>query len=182
MKSSNGYNNKRNNNNNYHKGGPRNLEPYRNSKEVGNAIARANAEARRQEIRQRQVTELEIIDAASYFLDEYVNNGHRENKFNINEIKDYLVSAGYEFDQFKFVNQILYLLIDLANARRNKFIDDTRIAIRWLYIKERLDTMFMPSLHYRILEMMSSYTNLYGNHEDESTDESSDNINEKESD
>ena len=70
----------------------------------------------------------------------------------------------------------------MANARRNKFIDDTRIAIRWLYIKERLDTMFMPSLHYRILEMMSSYTNLYGNHEDESTDESSDNINEKESD
>lgn len=176
MKSSNDYNNKRNNNNNYHKGGPRKLEPYHNSKEVG----KANANTKRQEIHQRQVTELEIIDAASYFLNEYVNNEHRDNKFNVNEVKDYLVSAGYEFDQFKFVNQILYLLIDLANARRNKFIDDTRIAIRWLYIKERLDTMFMPSLHYKVWEIMSSYTNLYGNHEDESSNESSDSIDEKE--
>ena len=60
-------------------------------------------EAKNIEILQKQTKSLELIDTASEFLNEYYNDENRENRFTIEEVKDYLVKAGYTFDDFKFV-------------------------------------------------------------------------------
>ena len=114
-------------------------------------------EAKNIEILQKQTKSLELIDIASEFLNEYYNDENRENRFTIEEVKDYLVKAGFTYDDFKFVNQILYLIVDLANARRYKHISYLRLAIRCVYIKERMETMFKHELHESITNMIAKY-------------------------
>ena len=119
---------------------------------------RYNRDDRNAEIIIKQTKSLEVITFASEFLNMYYADENRTNRFTIEELKDYLVRAGFTYDDFKFVNQILYLIVDLANARRYKHISPMRIAIRCLYIKERMETMFKHELHESIANMISEYS------------------------
>jgi hypothetical protein len=74
------------------------------------------------------------------------------------EIIDNLNNNGFNQADTKAISQINYILIDLANAQRNKYITPDRVDIRVNYIKERLITSYRRELHDRINEIFNNHS------------------------
>ena len=160
----NGYKNGERRNNN-RKGGYRKNNPFSEAE-------RQQREQKRQEILERQNTELEVINEVMCYLNDCVDKNN--NKVTVKDILSMLESAGYSRDDIavKSIGQYNYILLDLAKEVMNKYIDDDRVELRSRYIKERLLSAFNKHYHEYILNLFNFYTSLSNTHvlEDEMND------------
>ena len=142
------------NNNNYGATKKKGFTPGRKSKE--------EYEADRAKQIAKQTHSLEIIDQAAWFMNEFLKNSENY-KITMKEVLNFLNNEkGYEPDDTKVISQFNYIMMDLANARKNPRVSGDRINIRVLYLEERLKTSFKSELHERALEIVEKYTNLFG--------------------
>ena len=148
----------------------------------GNKPNKADFAAKREEIIKKQKANLEMINDVADYLNTWV--GHTSetftDKMSMKEIISYLSDVkNYPTESTKVISQYNYLLMDLANAQHSKYIDGNRIAIRVIYIDERLKTTFRKELHSDIDDMFEKYSNLFFYKYDEECDaESSENVEE----
>ena len=78
------------------------------------------------------------------------------------EVLSYLNNdKGYSVDDTKVVSQMNYIMMDLANARKNKNVSGDRLNIRVMYIQERFKTSFKKELHDRIVKIIETYNTLF---------------------
>lgn len=113
---------------------------------------------------EQQKRSLSMIDETCSYLNNYLisTSKNNYNKVNMREILSFLnEEKGHPFDATKAIAQYNYLLMDLANARKNKSITGTRINIRIAYIKERLESFLKKELHPKIDDMMKKYEALF---------------------
>lgn len=144
-------------NNNYHHN---NFGTHRKSKE--------EYEAEKAKQIALQSVSLNIIDDSAKFMNDFLKNGTGY-KITMREILSYLNdTCGYDIDQTKVISQFNYLMMDLANARKNTHISGDRLNIRVLYIEERMKTSFKKELHDRAREIVKKYDTLF-HWNDEST-------------
>ena len=140
-------------------------------KNGGNRRNKEEYEARKAAQLEQQNKNLDVIaDIAKYLNEWLISNYDRmyrmnENKSNRITMKDILTmlndEKGYSVDETKAVSQYSYMLMELANARNNKYISGDRINIRIMYIEERLKTSFKRELHDRAIGIVDTYTELF---------------------
>lgn len=137
------YNNSKsqNNNRNY------NNKPYKSKEEY-------QAEKARQI--EMQTKSIDIIARTAEFLNKCIatdtSDGYKR-KITMKQILAYLNDTyHFEPEDTRVVSQFNYLLMELANARRNKNISGDRLNIRVMYIEERLKTSFKKELHQTITD------------------------------
>ena len=108
----------------------------------------------------RQKKNLVMIEEISSYLNDFLST--KSYKVTMKEILSYLNNEkNHSVDETKIVSQLNYLLMDLANARKNKNITGHRINIRIMYIEERLKTAYKQELHEIIDKIMSTYKELF---------------------
>lgn len=142
-----------------------------NNRKNGNFNNRNNKNnsqnAKKQEILEKQNTNLDMIEAAAEYLDNTIANTELSDantivKITMKEILNYLINdKGFAQEDTKTISQFNYILMDLANAQRSGYITGNRINIRILYIQERLKTSFKKELHARIDKIMETYYHLF---------------------
>lgn len=138
------YNNSKSQNNN---GRNYNNKPYKSKEEY-------QAEKARQI--EMQTKSIDIIAHTAEFLNECITadsgDGYKH-KITMKQILAYLNDTyHFEPEDTRVVSQFNYLLMELANARRNRNISGDRLNIRVMYIEERLKTSFKKELHQTITD------------------------------
>lgn len=123
---------------------------------------------------------LDVIDEAVSFLNNILLTD-ASRKVTMRDIVSHLIKNGYIINEAKAVAQYNYLILDLAKARKNKYITAEQINLRIAYIQDRLKSTFRAELHDQILEMIrtnsmlfawnTNYINLQTKHESESSNE-----------
>ena len=74
---------------------------------------------------------LDVIESIAEFLDQWLQSEKKSNRITMKEILNELNNVkGYSADDTKAVSQYSYLLMELANARNNKYVSGDRINIR----------------------------------------------------
>ena len=149
-----------------------NNKNYNQTNNNGNFHRKSKEEYEAEKAKQiaMQKVSLEIIDAAAAYLDNFLKSGNGY-KVTMREILTHLNDdRGYKIDQTKVISQFNYLLMDLANARKNTHISGDRLNIRVIYIEERLKTSFKSELHDICRDIVKKYDTLF-HWNDESTGE-----------
>lgn len=105
---------------------------------------------------------LDVIESIAEFLDQWLQSEKKSNRITMKEILNELNNVkGYSADDTKAVSQYSYLLMELANARNNKYVSGDRINIRIMYIEERMKTSFKKELHDRAIDIVDKYNTLF---------------------
>ena len=104
--------------------------------------------------------DLKVLEDISAFLDNFLKTSTFY-RVNMKEILTHLSDNGYNAEDTKAVSQLNYLLMDLTNARKNRNIDEHRLDIRVIYIKERFQTYFKSEFHEQIDKMFATYNTLF---------------------
>ena len=105
---------------------------------------------------------LDVIESIAEFLDQWLQSEKKSNRITMKEILNELNNVkGFSADDTKAVSQYSYLLMELANARNNKYVSGDRINIRIMYIEERMKTSFKKELHDRAIEIVEKYNTLF---------------------
>lgn len=118
-------------------------------------------EAKKAEQIARQTKNLDAIDATCDFLDTWLRS-EGSNRITMKDILNYLNNdKGFTTDDTKAISQYTYLLMELANARANRYISGDRTNIRIIYIEERFKTSFKKELHERATDIVKKYTTLF---------------------
>ena len=105
---------------------------------------------------------LDVIESIAEFLDQWLQSDKKSNRITMKEILNELNNVkGYSADDTKAVSQYSYLLMELANARNNKYVSGDRINIRIMYIEERMKTSFKKELHDRAIDIVDKYNTLF---------------------
>ena len=105
---------------------------------------------------------LDVIESIAEFLDQWLLSEKKSNRITMKEILNELNNVkGYSADDTKAVSQYSYLLMELANARNNKYVSGDRINIRIMYIEERMKTSFKKELHDRAIDIVDKYNTLF---------------------
>ena len=105
---------------------------------------------------------LDVIESIAEFLDQWLQSEKKSNRITMKEILNELNNVkGYSVDDTKAVSQYSYLLMELANARNNKYVSGDRINIRIMYIEERMKTSFKKELHDRAIDIVDKYNTLF---------------------
>ena len=105
---------------------------------------------------------LDVIESIAEFLDQWLQSEKKSNRITMKEILNELNNVkGYSVDDTKAVSQYSYLLMELANARNNKYVSGDRINIRIMYIEERMKTSFKKELHDRAINIVEKYNTLF---------------------
>lgn len=105
---------------------------------------------------------LDVIESIAEFLDKWLQSEKKSNRITMKEILNELNNVkGYSVDDTKAVSQYSYLLMELANARNNKYVSGDRINIRIMYIEERMKTSFKKELHDRAINIVEKYNTLF---------------------
>lgn len=108
----------------------------------------------------RQKKNLVMIEDISSYLNDFLST--KSYKVTMKEILSHLNNEkNHSVDETKIVSQMNYLLMDLANARKNKNIHGHRINIRIMYIEERLKTAYKQELHEIIDNIMNTHKELF---------------------
>ncbi len=107
-----------------------------------------------------QQQSLDVIDDAASFLDNLLKTDS-SHKVTMRDIVSHLIKNGYIINEAKAAAQYNYLMLDLAKARKNKYITVEQINLRIAYIQDRLKSTFRPELHDRILEMIKTNDTLF---------------------
>lgn len=109
----------------------------------------------------KQSKSLDIIESVAQYLDNFLAKGEGY-KVSMKEVLTYLnTDCGYSVEDTKVISQFNYILMDLANARKNPKISGDRLNIRVLYIEERFKTSFKSELHKKAENIIDTYTNLF---------------------
>ena len=109
-----------------------------------------------------QSKNLDVIESIAEFLDQWLQSEKKSNRITMKEILNELNNVkGYSADDTKAVSQYSYLLMELANARNNKYVSGDRINIRIMYIEERMKTSFKKELHDRAIDIVDKYNTLF---------------------
>lgn len=110
----------------------------------------------------QQGKNLDVIEDIAAFLDQWLQSEKKSNRITMKEILNELNNVkGYSADDTKAVSQYSYLLMELANARNNKYVSGDRINIRIMYIEERMKTSFKKELHDRAIDIVDKYNTLF---------------------
>ena len=110
----------------------------------------------------QQNKNLDVIEDIAAFLDDWLKNDNKSSRITMKEILNMLNDdKGYSVEETKAVSQYSYLLMELANARNNKYVSGDRINIRIMYIEERLKTSFKKELHDRAIYIVDKYNSLF---------------------
>lgn len=110
----------------------------------------------------QQGKNLDVIEDIAAFLDQWLLSEKKSNRITMKEILNELNNVkGYSADDTKAVSQYSYLLMELANARNNKYVSGDRINIRIMYIEERMKTSFKKELHDRAIDIVDKYNTLF---------------------
>lgn len=105
---------------------------------------------------------LDVIESIAEFLNEWLLSEKKSNRITMKEILNELNNVkGFSVDDTKAVSQYSYLLMELANARNNKYVSGDRINIRIMYIEERMKTSFKKELHDRAIDIVDKYNTLF---------------------
>ena len=105
---------------------------------------------------------LDVIESIAEFLDQWLQSEQKSNRITMKEILNELNNVkGFSADDTKAVSQYSYLLMELANARNNKYVSGDRINIRIMYIEERMKTSFKKELHDRAIDIVDKYNTLF---------------------
>lgn len=105
---------------------------------------------------------LDVIESIAEFLDQWLQSEKKSNRITMKEILNELNNVkGFSADDTKAVSQYSYLLMELANARNNKYVSGDRINIRIMYIEERMKTSFKKELHDRAIDIVDKYNTLF---------------------
>ena len=109
-----------------------------------------------------QSKNLDVIESIAEFLDQWLQSEKKSNRITMKEILNELNNVkGFSADDTKAVSQYSYLLMELANARNNKYVSGDRINIRIMYIEERMKTSFKKELHDRAIDIVDKYNTLF---------------------
>lgn len=109
----------------------------------------------------QQTKNLEVINDACEYLEHAISDS-TVHKVSMKDILGYLNGEKkYSADETKPISQYNYMLIELANARMNKYISEDRNNIRVLYIQERMKTSFKRELHDQVKKMLETYKILF---------------------
>lgn len=128
----------------------------------GNRRTKEEYEAIKAAQLEQQGKNLDVIGDIAAFLDNWLLSEKKSNRITMKEILNELNNVkGYSADDTKAVSQYSYLLMELANARNNKYVSGDRINIRIMYIEERLKTSFKRELHDRAIDIVDKYTTLF---------------------
>lgn len=128
----------------------------------GNRRTKEEYEAIKAARLEQQGKNLDVIEDIAAFLDNWLLSEKKSNRITMKEILNELNNVkGYSADDTKAVSQYSYLLMELANARNNKYVSGDRINIRIMYIEERLKTSFKRELHDRAIDIVDKYTTLF---------------------
>ena len=105
---------------------------------------------------------LDVIESIAEFLDQWLQSEKKSNRITMKEILNELNNVkGFSADDTKAVAQYSYLLMELANARNNKYVSGDRINIRIMYIEERMKTSFKKELHDSAMDIVDKYNTLF---------------------
>lgn len=137
-----------------------------NSKKNNNANGNRRTKEEYEAIKAIQLAQqgknLDVIESIAAFLDQWLQSEKKSNRITMKEILNELNNVkGYSADDTKAVSQYSYLLMELANARNNKYVSGDRINIRIMYIEERMKTSFKKELHDRAIEIVEKYSTLF---------------------
>ena len=131
-------------------------------KNGGNRRNKEEYEARKAAQLEQQNKNLDVIADIAKYLNEWLMDENKSNRITMKDILTMLNDEkGYSVDETKAVSQYSYMLMELANARNNKYISGDRINIRIMYIEERLKTSFKRELHDRAIGIVDTYTELF---------------------
>lgn len=139
----------------------------KNYKNAGRNRQQQNAEraeylAKKKEILAKQTANLTVINDVVDYLNSVIATNDSDVKINMQTVLKYLSEQkGHDAEATKPVSQINYLLLDLANAQRNKYITGNRITVRVIYIRERFATMFKKELFDDINKMIDENDALF---------------------
>lgn len=106
-----------------------------------------------------QSKSLDIIEDVAAYLNTFLQKGDSYKVI----MRDILIRLNekYTIEETKIVSQHNYLMMDLANARKNRSMTNDRINIRIMYIQERFKTSYRPELHDRISAIIEKYNTLF---------------------
>ena len=131
-------------------------------KNGGNRRSKEEYEARKAAQLEQQNKNLDVIADIANYLNAWLMDENKSNRITMKDILTMLNDEkGYSVDETKAVSQYSYMLMELANARNNKYISGDRINIRIMYIEERLKTSFKRELHDRAIGIVDTYTELF---------------------
>ena len=131
-------------------------------KNGGNRRNKEEYEARKAAQLEQQNKNLDVIADIANYLNAWLMDENKSNRITMKDILTMLNDEkGYSVDETKAVSQYSYMLMELANARNNKYISGDRINIRIMYIEERLKTSFKRELHDRAIGIVDTYTELF---------------------
>ena len=131
-------------------------------KNGGNRRNKEEYEARKAAQLEQQNKNLDVIADIANYLNAWLMDENKSNRITMKDILTMLNDEkGYSVDETKAVSQYSYMLMELANARHNKYVSGDRINIRIMYIEERLKTSFKRELHDRAIGIVDTYTELF---------------------
>lgn len=131
-------------------------------KNGGNRRSKEEYEARKAAQLEQQGKNLDVIEDIAKYLDNWLQGEKSANRITMKDILTMLNDEkGYSVDDTKAVSQYSYMLMELANARNNKYVSGDRINIRIMYIEERMKTSFKRELHDRAIGIVDTYTTLF---------------------
>lgn len=131
-------------------------------KNGGNRRSKEEYEARKAAQLEQQGKNLDVIEDIAKYLDNWLRGEKPTNRITMKDILTMLNDEkGYSVDDTKAVSQYSYMLMELANARNNKYVSGDRINIRIMYIEERMKTSFKRELHDRAIGIVDTYTTLF---------------------
>lgn len=131
-------------------------------KNGGNRRSKEEYEARKAAQLEQQGKNLDVIEDIAKYLDTWLQGEKTANRITMKDILTMLNDEkGYSVDETKAVSQYSYMLMELANARNNKYVSGDRINIRIMYIEERMKTSFKRELHDRAIGIVDTYTTLF---------------------
>ena len=113
--------------------------------------------AHKAQLIEKQTKSLDIINDTCTFLEKAIadTNVHR---VSMKDVLAYLNGEkNYTADETKAISKTNDILIELANARMNRYIADDRNNIRVLYVHERMKTSFKKELHDRIDQLLKDH-------------------------
>lgn len=146
-----GYNNN-NSGNHFNKNTGNQQHPKKTKKEYQEEKARQIA---------IQTKSLEIIGKVAEYLNDFIVNRDGY-KITMREILAHLNDElGYSIEETKVVSQFNYLMMELANCRKNKNISGDRLNIRVMYIEERLKTSFKSEIHDIAMQIINNNGDLF---------------------
>lgn len=141
---------------------------YNTKRKNFNRKSKEELEADQEVYLAHQRQNLKVLEDISAFLDNFLKTSTFY-RVNMKEILTHLSDNGYNVEDTKAVSQLNYLLMDLTNARKNRNIDEHRLDIRVIYIKERFQTYFKSEFHEQIDKMFSTYDTLFALSEPQQT-------------